>query len=416
MATDDDVLVLGAGAVGLACALYLLRAGRSVRVIDKGEVGGGSSHGNCGTITPSHAPPLPAPGLVGQALRWMLQPDAPLYIRPRFDPALAGWLLQSLRRCNRHDWEATTRIRAALLNASRTELEALVDSAGIDCGFESRGLLYVYRDRDRFERALVDLAALQQFGIESRAIDARTLERDEPALKPGVAGGVVFPGDAQLRPERYVAGLAHAVVAAGGVIEPHCEIRAIKRSADRIESVQTSTGLRRARHCVLALGAWSPLLARSLGLRLPMQPGKGYSITYERPSLVPTRPLVLKERAVCVTAWADGFRLGSTMEFSGYDATLNRVRLDALVRGAGEYLHQPEGPRRIEEWYGWRPMCVDDVPLIGPAPGLDNLTLATGHGMLGITMSAATGRLVSELVTGAETMIDPTPYRPSRFG
>jgi D-amino acid dehydrogenase small subunit (EC 1.4.99.1) len=138
-------------------------------------------------------------------------------------------------------------------------------------------------------------------------------------------------------------------------------------------------------------------------------------VTYTRPLRPPQIPLVLKERGVCVTTWADGYRLGSTMEFSGYDTRLNRRRLEALRLGAAEYLIEPEGPRVEETWYGWRPMSVDELPIIGRAPGWENLLLATGHGMLGVTLSAATGRLVSELLTGAEPFVDPAPYAASRF-
>jgi len=414
--TDDDVLVLGAGAIGLCCALYLLRAGRGVRVIDRGAVGQGASHGNCGTITPSHAPPLVGPGSVRQALRWMLQPDAPLYIRPRLDPLLAGWLLRAARRGNLRDWQASARARAALLHASRAELERLLPAAQIDCGFEASGLLYAFRDAARFDAMRAELGPLAELGIAAEPWDALRMVAEEPALKPGVIGGIWLPGDAQLRPEAYVAGLARAVREAGGIIEEHCEAEVFDHAGGRIAAVRTSCGTRRARQVVLALGAWSPRLARSLRLRLPIQPGKGYSITYTRPTSPPRRPMVLKERSVCVTSWADGFRLGSTMEFSGYDDSLNRTRLDALVRGASEYLHEPEGLQRVEEWCGWRPMSVDDIPLIGAAPGFDNLMLATGHGMLGITMSAATGRLVGELLSGAEPCIDPAPYSPARFG
>ena len=166
---------------------------------------------------------------------------------------------------------------------------------------------------------------------------------------------------------------------------------------------------------MFALGAWSPLLARQLDLRIPIQPGKGYSITYDRPQRCPRIPLTLKERAVCVTAWNSGYRLGSTMEFAGYDDSLNRTRLDALRRGAAEYLHEPEGPRVVEEWYGWRPMTYDDLPILGRAGGMQNLVLATGHGMLGVTMSAATGLLISELVTGQAPTLDLASFSPTRF-
>jgi D-amino-acid dehydrogenase len=169
---------------------------------------------------------------------------------------------------------------------------------------------------------------------------------------------------------------------------------------------------------VLALGAWSPKLSDAIGLpslRRTIQPGKGYSITYDRPALVPRRPVVLRERKVCVTAWGSGYRLGSTMEFSGYDARLNRTRLDALVRAARAYLREPTGPVLQEEWFGWRPMTVDDLPLVGTAPGRHGLWLATGHGMMGMGMSAVTGRLLAELMTGAAPCVDPAPVRADRF-
>jgi len=184
----------------------------------------------------------------------------------------------------------------------------------------------------------------------------------------------------------------------------------------RITSVSADGAEFSGREVVLALGAWSPLLGRQLDLRIPIQPGKGYSITYTRPAHCPRIPLTLKERAVCVTGWSSGYRLGSTMEFAGYDASLNRTRLDALRRGAAEYLIEPEGPQVVEEWYGWRPMTHDDLPILGRATNVQNLTLATGHGMLGVTMSAATGLLISEVITGTALSIDMTAFRPSRFG
>ncbi|MBA2239107.1 MAG: FAD-dependent oxidoreductase, partial [Lysobacter sp.] len=151
-------------------------------------------------------------------------------------------------------------------------------------------------------------------------------------------------------------------------------------------------------------------------IRLPMQPGKGYSMTWSPPLLTPKRPLVLREAAVCVTAWGGGFRLGSTMEFSGFDTSLNPSRLEALERGAETYLHEPKGARLLERWYGWRPMSCDDIPVIGRVPGREGLWLATGHGMMGMGMSAGTGQLIADLIVGRAPAIDPSPYRVERFG
>ncbi|MBB5209381.1 NAD(P)/FAD-dependent oxidoreductase [Chiayiivirga flava] len=416
MPPRDDVLILGAGVIGLFCALELLRSGRQVTVLDRGAVGAGASHGNCGTITPSHANPLAMPGVIGKALGWMLQADAPFYVKPRIDPALWRWLLRFARRCNARDYAAGLARKGAWLKASRVLLAQTIAEEGLACEFDASGLLYVYRDAASLPAAHALAADLGGLGIEAVPLDGPALAREEPALRPGMAGGLLFPGDAVLRPDRLVSELARRVRELGGRIEEHSEVVGFVRDrAGNIASVATSTGARTARDVVLALGAWSPTLARGLGLRLPVQPGKGYSITYSRPALAPRRPLVLRERSVCVTAWSSGFRLGSTMEFSGYDSSLNRVRLDALVRGAGEYLREPVGPQLQEEWYGWRPMTWDDLPIVGRAPGLPNLMLATGHGMMGVSMSAITARLVGDLLLRREPVIDPSTCAPERF-
>ncbi|MGH8040897.1 MAG: NAD(P)/FAD-dependent oxidoreductase [Rudaea sp.] len=411
----SDVLVLGGGAVGLACALYLLRAGRGVTVLEQGHAGGATSHGNCGTITPSHTTPLAAPGTIAQALRWMLKKDAPLRLAPRLDFALFEWLLQFARRCNEAECRRVTEIKAPLLRLGREELERLIRREPLDCEFRTLGTLNVYRDARAFEQShvLVQLAA--ECGVPVETLDGDACRAREPALNGRIVGGYFHPQDAHLRPDRYCAELARAVVAHGGQIRESTTIAGFRTAADKVEGVVTDRGEFSGRDVVLALGAWSPLLARQLDLRIPIQPGKGYSITYTRPARCPRIPLTLKERAVCVTGWESGFRLGSTMEFAGYDASLNRIRLDALRRGAAEYLIEPEGPQVVEEWYGWRPMTHDDLPILGRSATLHNLVLATGHGMLGITLSAVSGRLIAECIGGGETSLDPAPFAPARF-
>ncbi|MCJ0825199.1 FAD-dependent oxidoreductase [Luteimonas sp. 50] len=414
-----EVLVVGGGVVGLACGLALLESGRGVRILEAGTVGCGSSHGNCGTLTPSHSLPLAAPGTVGRALRWMLAPDAPLYLKPRFDPALWSWLLRFAARCNPRDWMRAGAAKAALLQASRAAFPGWLARHGIDCEFEELGTDHVFRDGAALELFTHELQALAELGIASEVIDGSAYLRDEPALRDGVVGVVRFPSDASLRPDRYVAGLAQALRAAGGEIVERSAVTGLVAD-DGGWRVATAAGEHRGRDVVLATGAWSPRLARLLPealspLRRAMQPGKGYSITYDRPAIAPRRPLVLHERSVCVTTWGSGYRLGSTMEFSGYDDALNPRRLAALERGAREYLHEGVGPVKHEQWYGWRPMTVDDLPILGAVPGSPGLWLATGHGMLGVSMSTGTARMIADLVTGRAPEIDPAPYRLERF-
>jgi len=414
----EDVVIVGGGVIGLACGLALQRGGRQVRLVEQGQIGCGSSHGNCGTITPSHAMPLAAPGTIVRALRWMATPDAPLYIKPRFDPALWAWLLRFGVRCNRRDWLQAAAAKATILRASRQRLPEWIARHGLACEFAESGTDHVFRTAASREAFEPHLQALAQLGIPSIPIDGSGYLRQEPALRDGVVGVVRFPGDASLRPDRFVAELARAFRDAGGQVTEGSPVEGITTEGGA-EYVHCGETIHRARDVVIATGAWSPRVgSRLLGssvLRRLMQPGKGYSITYERPAVTPRRPLVLHERSVCVTAWPSGFRLGSTMEFSGYDATLNRRRLHALERAAREYLIEPVGPTVTEEWFGWRPLTTDDVPIIGAVPGQPNRWLATGHGMLGVSMSVATADLIEALVTGRPPDIDPAPYRVERF-
>jgi D-amino-acid dehydrogenase len=415
-APRSDVLVLGGGVVGLSCALYLLESGTSVRVLEQGTPGCGSSHGNCGTITPSHAAPLAMPGMIGVALRSVLRADAPLYLNPRFDGPRLRWLMGFARRCNWRDFEHAAQARVAILQRSRRLLAELVQRERLDCEFTESGVMYVYRQpgpmaADEHHHVSV----LERLGIPVQRLRGDEVEAMEPALKPGVKGGLFHPEDARLRPDRYVAELARLVRERGGIIESGTRIERFDTEGRRIVRIGTSRGDFCGDRVVLALGAWSPLLGRQLRMRLPMQPGKGYSLTYTRPALAPRHPLVLRDVSVCVTTWDSGFRLGSTMEFSGYAEGLNRTRIDALRRGAAQGLREPEGPQLQEEWWGWRPMSVDEIPIIGPSTRWSNLHLATAHGMLGVSMSAATGEMVAAQVHGKAPAFDPAPYAPARF-
>lgn len=399
-----DVIILGGGVIGLACAYALLKTGRSVTVLEQHAVGSGASHGNCGTITPSVLP-LPAPGVIAKGLKWLFKDDAPLRIRPRVDLEFLRWLCAFMCRCNERDFRHAAGARSELLLASRKLLADLIRTERLDCELHENGTFYVHRDQRQLERASRDAQLLTELGVAVEVLDAPRARIKEPALNDTIAGRHYFPGDASLRPDRYVAELARIVRAAGGVIHEQTLVHAFRTEGGAISSVVTPQQHSSACEFVVALGAWSPVLTRSLGVRLPVQPGKGYSITYETSLNAQTLPLFLKERAVCVTPLQTGFRLGSTMEFAGYDSAPNPTRLRALVRGAQEYFTFPAGTAVQEEWFGWRPMTPDDLPILGRAPGFKNLTLATGHGMLGLSLATVTGLLISEVLSG----------RPSHF-
>src|SRR5580765_1962446 len=265
----NDILILGGGIIGLACAYYLLKAWRGVTILEQNTLASGSSHGNCGTITPSHAPPLSQPGMVAKALKWMLTPDAPFRVAPRIDFELFGWMLQFARRCNWNDYHRIARTKGPLLLRSRALLGELVRAERLDCEFEESGTLYVHRDEAAFDAAADLPKTLADCGIVMQRIDAARCRALEPALNDSIVGGYWNPNDARLRPDRYAAELARVVKALGGEIRESTSITGFRCSGERIDAVLTDRGEFAADEVVFALGSWSPKLARQLGLRIP---------------------------------------------------------------------------------------------------------------------------------------------------
>jgi D-amino-acid dehydrogenase len=410
------VVVVGGGVIGAACAHYLNKAGWAVTVLERDEFGMGCSHANCGFVCPSHVLPLAAPGAVGMALRSLFQSDAPLRIKPRIDPALWAWLYRFARRCTVPHMLEAGRAVQALLNSSRRLYDELMREENIACEWETRGLLFVFHSPPAMEHyADTDRLLRQTFDLGARRFDGDALVQLEPALNPGLAGAWLYENDAHLRPDKLMSSWQRVLEARGVAVRTHCEMTGLLHEQGVVRAVATPQGEVRADAVVVAAGAWTPLLAEHLGCRVPIQPGKGYSITMPRPVLCPKYPMIFEEHRVAVTPMQSGYRIGSTMEFAGYDATLNRRRLDYLRQGSSHYLREPYRDPVEEEWFGWRPMTYDGKPIIDRSPALANVWIAAGHNMLGLSMAPATGKLLAELVGRHTPHVDPAPYSLSRF-
>jgi D-amino-acid dehydrogenase len=411
----SDVLVIGGGVVGLACAHYLAQAGRTVRVIEQGAVGAGASHGNCGLVFVSDVVPLCVPGAVRKEIFGMLRRSSPLYIQPSFDPGRLAWLLKFAGRCRADGLPHAMQARASILRSSALLFDELTLSRVVDAEYERKGVLLVFRDESAMQGYEWVNTRLAPYGLAAEALVGKALLAVEPALRPDVYGAWHHRADRHLRPDRLLASWKRSLTAAGVAVEENCGLKRFRWAGDRIAGVETAQGERSAEHYVLAAGAWAAAVARELNVKLPVEPGKGYSITMGRPSVCPQIPCYLYERRVVATPWPSGYRLGGTMEFCGLSLGLNPKRLGTLKTAAAEYLREPLGYPVAEEWAGLRPMTYDDLPVIGRVPRFRNLILATGHGMLGITTAPATGRLVAELVCGQAPHIDPAPFAVSRF-
>jgi D-amino-acid dehydrogenase len=415
--STGSVVVVGGGVIGTACAYYLSKTGWNVTVLDKGKHGWGCSHANCGYVSPSHVLPLTVPGAAREAFFSLFQRNAPFAVRPRFDPALWGWFLRFMARCNRKDMLVAARGIQALLNSSRSLYDQLFREEPIDCEWQTLGTLFVLQTQAGMEHfAERNKLLAESFNLPAKRFDGAALNELEPALKPGLAGGWLYESDAHLRPDRLMAEWRRIIEGQGVIVREDCEVQGFAGTNGSARAVVTSAGELPADAFVVATGAWTPFLNRHLGCKIPIQPGKGYSITMARPARCPTYPILLEEHHVGITPMKTGYRLGSTMEFAGYDTTLNRQRLQLLRDGARIYLHEPFGEPVTEEWFGWRPMTYDSLPIIDRSPALANVHIAAGHNMLGLSMATGTGKLVTELMSGQLPHVDPTPYSVRRFG
>ncbi len=415
MTMSSRVVVVGGGVVGTACAHFLNAAGCEVTILESRRHGSGCSHGNCGYICPSHVLPLTTPAALKEAWRSLFNRNAPFRVQFRLSPTLWRFFWEFGRRCY-----GSGRLKAAtglqnLLLSSMSLYEELL-SEGLECEWQKKGLLYVYASKSRLDAFDATNALMRdRFNEPAEKIDAAALESMEPALKPGLAGAWYYEHDAHVRPDRLMSSWRRMLESRGVSIREECAMTGLVTHSNRASAVQTNVGEIEADAVVVATGSWTPQLAGMLGCRLPIQPGKGYSITMPRPEVCPQYPMIFPETRVAVTPWESGYRLGSTMEFAGYDTSIRPERIQLLKDGAAPYLREAWREPIEEEWYGWRPMTWDSLPIIGALPRLGNVFVAAGHNMIGMSMATGTGKLVSELVLGRPPHIDPTPYSVSRF-
>jgi D-amino-acid dehydrogenase len=409
------VLVVGGGVVGVCTAHYLVERGVRTTLLERGEICSGASHGNGGWIFPSESAPLPGPGVIREALPWLLDAESPFWIRPRASLALLRWLWDFRRACNASAQRESFRLRRALSFASLERFAEFAEILDLDFGFTQRGLALVFQTAKAMRDAQHEVDLLEAAGGSAKWLDVQALRERVSSLSPELAGGLEFTDDAHITPGDFVRGLAADVARRGAAVETHTEVLGVEWSRRGPVRVRTTRGDFTADEVVLAAGAWTPELTRGLDLRVPVEAAKGYSITVERPEGHPDLPLALVEGMVFVTPMGSRLRFGGTLELAGLDMRVNQRRVDALARTVRSFL--PGIPRTptVEIWRSLRPLTPDDLPILGRPAGTSGLILATGHGMSGISQGPISGELIAQLVSGETPGIALAPFSPDRF-
>lgn len=413
---SDRVVIVGGGVIGLCSAYYALKRGLHVTVIEREEAGGDNcSMGNAGMIVPSHFTPLAAPGMISKGLRWMFNPESPFYVRPRLSLDLMRWGWLFFRHSTESHVAASRELLRDLNLESRRLFAELAEEE--DFGWVPRGLLMLCKTQKGLDEEAHVAKEAHEIGLAAEVLDAAATSAKDPTITMDVAGSVYFPQDCHLSPGRFMASIRRRVINAGGVIESGVKIDAIEVRDGKVVSV-TGNGRRfEGDQFVIAGGSWSTELLKKVGLNLPLQAGKGYSLTLPSPPELPQLCSIFAEAKVAITPMDGTLRFGGTMEVGGLDLSINPARVRGIIKSVNTYF--PKFSERdfegVNPWAGLRPVSPDGVPYLGKIAGLKNLVAASGHAMMGLSLGPVSGRLVADLLTGDQPFRPIEALSPGRF-
>jgi len=413
------VIIIGGGIIGLSSAYYLKQSGWDVTVIDKSDFNDNCSYGNAGYICPSHFTPLATPGIVKKGLKWMWNSRSPFYVQPRLDAALISWGLKFMRSANAERVEAAAIPLRDIALLSQKEYEAWNRLAEFNYAYEKKGLIEIFQTKEMEEHAHHAKKKADELGLAgTRMLTAAELRQLEPQTEIKALGAIHFACDAHCYPNKLMADLIAYLKSAGVRLVPNETACRIENKNSAVTKVITEKNTYDADEVVLAAGSWSREVAQIMNLKIPLIPGRGYSVTLENSSMKLNYPAVLMEGRVAITPMnGNKMRFGGTMEITSHKTPprMNRVQgiLDAVKRYFPAFEIPLPAPEKI--WYGYRPVSADGLPYIGRVQKWKNVTVATGHSMLGLSLGAGTGKLVDEIINGKKISMDISPFDPERF-
>ena len=416
---SKNIVVIGGGIAGLSTAYFLQQSDHQVTVLDKAGITEGASFVNAGYITPSHIIPLASPGMISKGLKWMFNSSSPFYMKPRWDPEFFRWAWYFHRSSTKAKVEKAIPVIKDINVLSRELFEDFKTSGEMgEFHLDNKGLFMLYQTRKEGDHELEVAEKAKFLGLEVYDLDHSSLQKLEPNVKVDALGAVHYICDRHMTPTEFMPRIVSYLENAGVKIKRHEEVLDIHVKQGNIQSISTDTHMYTPDEVVLAAGSWSGRLAKKLGIRLPLQAGKGYRINIPRPTGISMPAILMEAKAACTPM--NGFtRFAGTMEFSGINSIIRKERVEAIAQAAKRYYPEIEvtEEEKAEAKSGLRPVSPDGLPYIGRSKACDNLVFATGHAMMGWSLGPATGKLVSEVINGSPTSMDITPFSPDRrFG
>jgi D-amino-acid dehydrogenase len=368
-------------------------------------------------IVPSYSIPLAAPGVIVQGLKWMFNPESPFYIKPRFRKEFLSWLWKFCGACSENNVRKALPILSGLSSASMDLFDDLAALEGIHFGFEKNGIVEIFNTNKGFEKGAKDARRLQEYGIEHRILEIGEIIQYTQGMRTTAEGGIFFPGDAQLIPDQFVRQIARHLEKKGVQLLTSAEVLGFEISGRRVTTVKTTRGDISVEEVILAGGSWSAAMARELQFKILMEPAKGYSVTYKRPPEIPSVPIAMAEAKVVLTPMSDMVRFAGTLELAGFDMSINKRRLHAILKAVSKYFPDidTDALELIEIWRGLRPCSPDGLPYLGRPRLYDNVIISTGHGMKGISLAPITGKIIAQLASGQTPAVDIAALSIERF-
>ncbi len=404
---DKKVVIVGAGIVGLSTAYYLNKAGIDVTIIDSTDGSDNCSYGNAGYVAPSHLIPLASPGIISQGIKWMMSSSSPFYIQPKLSRDLLrwGWLFKKASTEKRV--KAAIPVLYDLTTQSQNLYEEIMADENIEAGYDKPGLLMVCQTKEALKHEVELVHIANEYGLEASELSRQETEKLDPSVNYNMAGSVYFGCDGWMTPGAYMEQIKTLLIKHGVKIDFRTELQEIGLSGNKITEFITDRGSYQADEFVIAAGSWSPQLAKKLKIDIPLQPGKGYSFTIEKPPVSPKLPSILVEGRIATTPMLNGLRIAGTMEITGVNHDINMKRVNGIVDSVKEAIPDFENYdfSKIKPWAGLRPCTPDGLPYIGRVNTIENLQIGTGHAMLGWTLGPITGKLIMENILGERASV-----------